>query len=198
MKHLTLCQRYKIEALLALNFNNSQIAGQVQVHRATIGRELKRNCFKPDFYDAALAQKLYVASKQLAGSSPKKSIDEIHQEIKKRLELQFSPEQICGQLELEQKPRLSHTSIYKHIWKDKKNGGLLFKNLRQSGKKKRKKYGSKRIAGELLKTGPALSKGLKSLINSRGLATGKPIPLLVKITKASWFLSQKEDPCFSF
>jgi IS30 family transposase len=142
MKHLTLCQRYKIEALLALNFNKSQIADQVHVHRATIGRELKRNSFKHNFYDADLAHKLYVASKQQAGSSPKKPVYKIQQEIKKRLELQFSPEQICGQLQLEQKSRLSHTSIYKLIWEDKKNGGFLFKNLRQSGKKKRKKYGS--------------------------------------------------------
>lgn len=144
MKHLTLCQRYKIEALLALNFNNSQIAGKLAVHRSTIGRELKRNSFNPNFYDADLAQKLYTASKQQAGSIPKKSFIEMHREIEKRLELQFSPEQICGQLELEQKPRLSHTSIYKFIWQNKNNGGALFKNLRQSGKKKRKKYGSKK------------------------------------------------------
>ena len=142
MKHLTLCQRYKIEALLALNFNKSQIADQVNVHRATIGRELNRNSLNKRFYDADLAHKLYIVSKQQAGSRPKKPIIEIHPQIKKRLELQFSPEQICGQLDLEQKPRLSHTSIYQLIWQDKKNGGRLFKNLRQSAKKKRKKYGS--------------------------------------------------------
>lgn len=142
MKHLTLCQRYKIEALLALNFNKSQIADQVNVHRATIGRELNRNSLNKKFYDADLAHKLYIASKQQAGSRPKKPVIEIHQQIKKRLELQFSPEQICGQLDLEQKPRHSHTSIYKLIWQDKKNGGFLFKNLRQNAKKKRKKYGS--------------------------------------------------------
>jgi len=142
MKHLTLCQRYKIKALLSLNFNNSQMADQINVHRTTIGRELKRNGLHRTSYDPDLAHKLYLTSKQHAGSKPKKPIDDIFKEIRKRLELQFSPEQICGQLLLEQKPRLSHTSIYKYIWKNKENGGFLFKNLRQSAKKKRKKYGS--------------------------------------------------------
>ena len=33
--------------------------------------------------------------------------------------------------------------IYQHIWADKRNGGTLFKHLRCSHKKRRKRYGSK-------------------------------------------------------
>jgi len=141
MKHLTLSQRYKIEALLSLNHIKSEIADELKVHRSTIGRELKRHSLNEKHYDACLAHKLYIRSKREAGKVVKKYDESIWGEVTERLKLQFSPEQICGQLELEQKPRLSHPTIYKYIRKDKEQGGQLYKNLRHSGKKKRKKYG---------------------------------------------------------
>ena len=72
MKHLTLNQRYKIQALLELNFTKSQIARQVGVDKSCITRELQRNCLDENNYDAFIAHKLYTEAKRKAGRITKK------------------------------------------------------------------------------------------------------------------------------
>lgn len=63
----------------------------------------------------------------------------------------YSPEQIAGRIKLDnpddEKMRISHESIYQYIWADKQNGGKLWKCLRQSHKKKKKRYGKKDARG---------------------------------------------------
>ncbi|MBW2202491.1 MAG: IS30 family transposase [Deltaproteobacteria bacterium] len=44
---------------------------------------------------------------------------------------------------------MSHETIYKHIWSDKKHGGTLYKHLRQSSRKNRKRYGTKQRRGRI-------------------------------------------------
>ncbi len=44
---------------------------------------------------------------------------------------------------------MSHELIYQHIWNDKALGGTLWKHLRQSSKKRRKRYNSKDSRGRL-------------------------------------------------
>jgi len=52
---------------------------------------------------------------------------------------QFSPEQISGRFNLESNLSISYEPIYRFIWKDKFNGGNLYKHLRRSGKKYNKR-----------------------------------------------------------
>ena len=63
----------------------------------------------------------------------------------------YSPEQIAGRIKLDnpddEKMRISHESIYQYVWTDKQNGGKLWKCLRQSHKKKKKRYGKKDARG---------------------------------------------------
>lgn len=141
MKHLTLAQRYKIEALLELDYSKSSIAEEVGVHRSTIGREVKRHSLSPDRYDADHAHHLYCQTKSNAGKVRKPTCKLLIEEIEKQLGKQFSPEQIAGRLKKQGKGRKSHSWIYEYIWNDKASGGQLYKNLRSSKKKKRKKYG---------------------------------------------------------
>jgi IS30 family transposase len=65
----------------------------------------------------------------------------------------FSPEQVSGFLDRDHELKISHKTIYKHIWSDKKTGGTLYKHLRHSNRKQRKRYGTKqrrgRIAGQV-------------------------------------------------
>jgi IS30 family transposase len=58
------------------------------------------------------------------------------------LKEKMSLEQISGRLLKIKAIRISYESIYQYIWDDKKNGGDLYKHLRQQGKK-RNKGGSK-------------------------------------------------------
>lgn len=64
--------------------------------------------------------------------------------INKDLRLQWSPVQIAGRLK-RQGSIISHETIYKYIWWNKRRGGTLYKKLRHHGKKYNKR--SKGTAG---------------------------------------------------
>ena len=53
MKHLTLSQRYKIEALLELNNSKSEIARQLGVDKSTVGREMNYPGASPEVSNGA-------------------------------------------------------------------------------------------------------------------------------------------------
>ncbi|MGB7129077.1 MAG: hypothetical protein WBD50_08335 [Candidatus Rhabdochlamydia sp.] len=46
--------------------------------------------------------------------------------IEEKLKLQWSPVQISDWLKRHSKEYVSHETIYKHIWKDKQQGGQLY------------------------------------------------------------------------
>ena len=58
-KHLTLEQRYQIQALYKQRFSMTKIAEAIGVHKSTVSRELKRNSVQsvrpPDRYKASVA-----------------------------------------------------------------------------------------------------------------------------------------------
>lgn len=68
--------------------------------------------------------------------------------IEIKLKLQWSPEQIAGRLLIEQGIKISHEWIYRWILKEREAGGILFRNLRRSHRKNRKRYGIPRIGGK--------------------------------------------------
>jgi len=113
------------------------------VHPSTIGRELKRNQGECG-YRYKQAQEI-AEKRKLNAMSLRKSIVTVNLDvIEEKLKLQWSPVQISGWLKNHQK-FISHETIYKHIWKDKKGGGQLYKELRHHGKKYNKR--SKGTAG---------------------------------------------------
>ena len=57
--------------------------------------------------------------------SNKKMTPEMTTFIEEELRLQWSPVQISGRLKKEGLQHVSHETIYKYIWADKKNGGSL-------------------------------------------------------------------------
>jgi IS30 family transposase len=71
---------------------------------------------------------------------------EIASIVKQKLKLQWSPVQIAGYLKKHKIACVSHETIYKYIWEDKKQGGLLYKDLRHHGKKYNKR--SNKLAGK--------------------------------------------------
>src|SRR3954451_16212806 len=60
-----------------------------------------------------------------------------------------SPEQIVGRRQLEGQPVMSHETIYRWIWSDKRGGGTLWKSLRGARKQRRKRYGQYDSRGRL-------------------------------------------------
>ena len=63
--------------------------------------------------------------------------------------LDWSPDQISGYLQKENIASISHERIYQFLIADKKVGGALYTHLRHSGKKRKKRYGSKDRRGQI-------------------------------------------------
>ena len=61
----------------------------------------------------------------------------------------WSPEQIAGHLRSKRILSISHETIYRHVRRDRKRGGVLFKHLRFWKKKWRKLYRSRDSRGRL-------------------------------------------------
>lgn len=147
MRHLTLGQRYEIEAYTKAGFKDSQIGVQIGVHKSAISREKRRNSDqRSGLYKAELAQRKADARK---GSIPKRKrfTDQIKQEVDKLLGEDYSPEQIKGHCEKTGVACVSHERIYQYIWTDKKLGGELHKHLRRQGRRYRKRGSAKDTRG---------------------------------------------------
>lgn len=138
-KQLTLEQRYEIYGLLHTNFSKSEISRCVGIHKSTLYRELKRNRglrgYRPRQAHHKTQQRRQQACKHI------RFTDTVKQRVKECLKEDWSPEQISGTLAREAKIHISHETIYQYIWADKQSGGTLFKHLRWSGRKRRKRYG---------------------------------------------------------
>jgi IS30 family transposase len=131
--HLTITERIKIEAYLELGLKPCQIANKLGVHRSTISRELRR-C--QNGYSAALAQEQYDHRAKQKG---RKSCltPELKKEIEDGLKSSWSPEQICGRYQLEQKPMVAFKTIYNWLY-----AGLIdldLSVLRRKGKTRQPK-----------------------------------------------------------
>ena len=141
--HLTYEQRCQIYILKKRGDSNTTIAKELEVHRSTVCRELKRNKGERG-YRCKQAQKKASNRRSKASRHLYKMTVETIKIITEKLHFQWSPEQIAGFLKKQGYPQaVSTETIYQYIWGDKKNGGTLYKHLRHSGKKYNKRRSSK-------------------------------------------------------
>ena len=61
----------------------------------------------------------------------------------------LSPEQVVGRRNLEGQRVMSHETIYRWVWEDKRCGGTLWRHLRGARKQRRKRYGRYDSRGRL-------------------------------------------------
>lgn len=146
---LTSGERYMLSALRMQGLNQSQIARQLGRHRSTICRELKRNCARFDGH--------YRPSKAIERTNGRRSrsrrnlhftLADLHQ-VNALLGKQWSPQQVSGHLRRNGVLRISHETIYRHVWDDKACGGSLYIHLRGARKNCRKRYGRNDSRGRL-------------------------------------------------
>ena len=148
-RHITSEERSIIAKLRQLGYNKSQIAKHTGRHRTTISREFQRNTC---IYDGAYRPtKAHARALNRRSESRKKPqfTDEDLEPVFTLLNEQWSPDQISSYLKINGKLEISHETIYQRIWKNKSQGGQLWKQLRQSGKKRRKRYGAYDSRGRL-------------------------------------------------
>lgn len=139
--HVTREQRSQIYVLKAIPTPQNKIAEMIGVSPSSVCRELKRNTGQRG-YRFKQANDMSRERRSKISQTPKKMNSELIALIEKKLELDWSPEQIAGRLKLEGH-FISHESIYRHIREDKKNGGTLYKKLRRKGKKYNKRVSGK-------------------------------------------------------
>jgi IS30 family transposase len=148
-RQITSEQRYMLAALRMQGLHASAIAQILGFHRSTIGRELRRNCTPGDGrYRAARAQERANGRRSRSRRNQHFTPHDFER-VEALLKERWSPEQIAGRLAREPALSISHETIYRHVWRDKKAGGLLYTHLRCAQKRRRKGYGHYDSRGRL-------------------------------------------------
>lgn len=138
-----------LAALRRQGLNNSQIARSLGRHRSTVGREVRRNSTRADgHYRAFTAQERTNGRRSRSRRNQRFSAADFAT-IDELLRRQWSPEQVSGHLARSGLLAISHETIYRHVWRDKKQGGLLYTHLRGARKRRRKRYGGYDSRGRL-------------------------------------------------
>ena len=140
MAQLNQMQRYAIYLYLKEKKTQAYIAGQINVSKSTISRELKRNGGKRG-YSWRQAQELADMRKERL-KEPRKMCGQVRRRIEKYMrEEQLSPEQIVGLCRNKDYLMVSKSSVYNYIHKDKEEGGDLWENCRFKLKYRRRPVG---------------------------------------------------------
>ena len=139
-KHLNIDERESILKMLSEQKNMTHIAELIGRNKGTISRELSRNLSSTGEYKPHLAQRYY--SKRRDASKQPYRLEQdgkLRRYVRKKLKRYWSPEQIAGRLKRDRKINASPVTIYCSIMRDKAEGGKLYKYLRQSNRKRRKR-----------------------------------------------------------
>lgn len=149
-RQLTSGERYALSALRKQGYTQAEIARALGRDRSTVSREVRRNSadragrtYRPGLADD------FARWRRSSSRRNQRFTDADWDIVIKRLRMEWSPEQISGRLKRDGSLRISHETIYRYIWRDKRRGGSRYKLLRQAGKKRRKRYGAYDSRGRL-------------------------------------------------
>ena len=132
-KQLTYEQRCQIEALKRSGMSQQRIAELVGVCQSSISRELSRNRGARGYRHEQAQRK--AEERRYATHKPHKMTSELIDRIDDYLYQDWSPEQISGWLQSTESLKISHESIYRHVWDNKETGGDLYTHLRRRCRK---------------------------------------------------------------
>ena len=148
-RQLTSDERYTLGRLHWQGCTQAHIASVLGRHPSTICRELKRNRTRYDGAYRPSKAGQYARGRQSHSRRNLRIDSAAWEAVVYLLRLKWSPEQIARTLNATGIVRISHESIYRRIWADKKAGGKLFVHLRGSPKQRRKRYGTYDSRGRL-------------------------------------------------
>ena len=137
-RHLNSDERSIINLGHWLEKSTREIAFVVGRHHSTIARELRKGR-DHGLYFPMIARADYEKRRKLGG--PRRKIrGNLKRWIIARLRKQWSPEQIVGRLKLERKNAVSIETVYRFVYAEKNLGGELWKNLRRSRPKRKRRF----------------------------------------------------------
>jgi IS30 family transposase len=142
---LTETERWHIQAYHNSGNSIGWIARELQRSHATISRELRRNRTVHG-YHAAQAQRMAQNRAVYRNQQRRKIKEQLQDTVIGKLRERWSPEQISGWLR-RQGVRLSHETIYRFVWRDKRQGRLGLANCLRHGGRKYQKRGQRTYAG---------------------------------------------------
>jgi IS30 family transposase len=139
-RQLSELERYQIDAGIALGLSIAEVARKISRPRSTVFRELKRNAhISREGYCASYSRQQ--AERRRARCRPKFKIHgEMKHWIDSRIRDKWSPEQIVGRAKLEGRKIVGVETIYRYIYRDRHQGGDLWKHLRHTRKKRKKRF----------------------------------------------------------
>jgi IS30 family transposase len=149
-KYLTIEERVQIALYHKEGKGPSAIGRLIGKDKSVVSRELQRNSSPGAYhlYNGVQAQKRFEQRRKNKGRKPTLST-EMKTIIDEKLRLKWSPEQIVGRCKLEHIPMVCHETIYLYIYEDKKKGGLLYENLRQHHRTRRKRCNTNNKRGQI-------------------------------------------------
>ncbi len=145
---ITSDERYRLSALRVQGHGTTSIAREMGRHRSTVWREVRRNAHVDGHYHVQKAIEHANARRWRSRSHPRFSTEQLHP-VWKLLGRLWSPQQICGYLRRSGQLCISHETLYRYIWADRRRGGSLHRHLRCAIKQRRKRYGAYDSRGRL-------------------------------------------------
>ena len=146
---LTSDDRYMISVYRKQGLSCRQIAYCLDRDPGTISREVRRNCVSwHNSYRAEEAQMKCNARRRRSRRNRRFS-NRRFLIVVQLLRRKWSPEQIAAILKLLGVLSISYETIYQYIWADKASGGDLYKHLRGSVKRRRKRSNAYDSRGQL-------------------------------------------------
>lgn len=148
-RQITFAERYSLGLLRQGGLAAAAIARVLGRHRSSVTRELRRNQSHSDgTYRPQLAD-WYARRRRSRSRRNSQFTPADWARVETLIREDWSPEQIAGRLRREESLRISHETIYRYLWADKRAGGQLYRHLRGARKLKRKRYGAYDSRGRL-------------------------------------------------
>ena len=164
-RQITFAERYTLGLLRQRGLSAAAIARVLGRHRSTIGREVGRNgtprdgCYRPQLAD------WYARGRRSHSRRNRQFTAADWARIQGLLREDWSPEQVAGWLRRHRELAISHETIYRYVWADKRDGGTLYQHLRGARKQRRKRYGRYDSRGRLAGKRPITDR--PAVVNTR-------------------------------
>ncbi len=149
-RQLTQEERYLISAACGMLRGVREIALQINRSPSTVSREIRRNATSGDGHYRAERANSYAVARRRRTRRGSQFSPAVFRAVDRALHQRLSPDQIVGLFRKQGRTVPSHETIYRHIRRDKRNGGTLYRFTRIMSKVGRKRYRSRPARGTLL------------------------------------------------
>ena len=152
--HLSARERMGLFYMHQCGYSLREIGRRMNRSHSTLSRELKRNARRSAGYCDRYAQTRADARKKQARHQGAYCQSPLRAYVFSKLSLGWSPELIAGRLrkDFPRSPRMraSHETIYQWVYRDARAGGVLYKDLVRTHKKRQKHYPYGRCRGAIV------------------------------------------------